>query len=420
MDNYSEQSAERLREIQAELERQYAGYQARNLKLDMSRGKPSGSQLDLTNGILDRLDGYMVEGGIDARNYGCLEGIHEARKLFSELLGIPRDRLMIGGNSSLNMMYDTIVRHWVFGTHGHTPWGRLPAVKFLCPCPGYDRHFAICEDLGIEMIPIPMTESGPDMDLVEKIAGSDEAVKGIWCVPLYSNPQGVCYSDETVDRLASMRTAAPDFRIYWDNAYMVHYVSEQVHLLNLYNTAKSYGNEDIVYAFGSTSKITFGGAGVAFMIASEKNLKSLNKLMSLQTIGPNKINQLAHVLFFKNKEGVMAQMAKHAELMKPKFEAVLSTLSTYLTGIARWIEPKGGYFVSVDLAKGTAKRTVELAKEMGVVFTAAGATYPYHKDPDDSNVRIAPSLPPVEDLKTAMKVFCVAAKLAYCEKYLAK
>ena len=224
MDNYCEMPVERLRELQKDLEHQYRGYCARNLKLDMSRGKPSGSQLDLTNGILDRLDGYMVEGGIDARNYGCLEGIHEARKLFSELLGIPRERLMIGGNSSLNMMYDTIVRHWVFGTHGHTPWGRLPKVKFLCPCPGYDRHFAICEDLGIEMIPVPMTENGPDMDLVERLAASDDAIKGIWCVPLYSNPQGVCYSDETVDRLASMRTAAPDFRIFWDNAYGVHHI----------------------------------------------------------------------------------------------------------------------------------------------------------------------------------------------------
>ena len=397
MDNYTEQSAERLREIQADLERQYAGYKARNLKLDMSRGKPSGSQLDLTNGILDRLDGYMVEGGIDARNYGCLEGIHEARKLFSELLGIPRDRLMIGGNSSLNMMYDTIVRHWVFGTHGHTPWGRLPAVKFLCPCPGYDRHFAICEDLGIEMLPVPMTPTGPDMDMVEKLAGSDDAVKGIWCVPLYSNPQGVCYSDETVDRLASMRTAAPDFRIFWDNAYGVHHIYEECHLKDIFASAEAAGNPERVYYFFSTSKITFPGAG------------------------PDKLNQLRTVRYLKSAEGVREHMRVLARELRPKFDLVLDTLERELggTGLAFWMRPKGGYFIALDTIPGCATAVIELAKEAGVKLTGPGSTFPLHHDPLDRNIRIAPSYPPLDELKTAIELFCVCVKLAGVRKLLA-
>lgn len=402
------------------LKKEYEKIKAMGLRLDMSRGKPSKAQLDLSNGLFDVLNSRSdVTGSFDYRNYGALDGIPEAKKLFAELAEVGENEISVLGNSSLNIMYDTLQRAMQFGVLGGESFNKQGKLKWLCPVPGYDRHFAITELFGFEMINIPTYADGPDMDLIEEYV-KDPSVKGIWCVPKYSNPEGIVYSDEVVRRFAKLQPAAKDFRIYWDNAYMVHYVSEEVTLLNLYNTAKEYGNEDIVYAFGSTSKITFAGAGVAFMIASENNLKSLNKLMGLQTIGPNKINQLAHVLFFKNKEGVMAQMAKHAELMKPKFEAVLSTLKIHLTGIARWIEPKGGYFVSVDLAKGTAKRTVELAKEMGVVFTAAGATYPYKKDPDDSNVRIAPSLPPVEDLKTAMIVFCVAAKLAYCEKYLAK
>ena len=421
MDNYTEQSPERLAEIQADLERQYAGYQARNLKLDMSRGKPSGSQLDLTNGILDRLDGYMVEGGIDARNYGCLEGIHEARKLFSELLGIPRDRLMIGGNSSLNMMYDTIVRHWVFGTHGYTPWGRLPAVKFLCPCPGYDRHFAICEDLGIEMIPVPMTPTGPDMDLVEKIAGSDEAVKGIWCVPLYSNPQGVCYSDETVDRLASMRTAAPDFRIFWDNAYGVHHIYEECRLKDIFASAEAAGNPERVYYFFSTSKITFPGAGVALLATGPGNFAELKHHMSIQTIGPDKLNQLRTVRYLKSAEGVREHMRVLARELRPKFDLVLDTLERELggTGLASWIRPKGGYFIALDTIPGCATTVIELAKNAGVKLTAAGSTFPLHHDPLDRNIRIAPSYPPLDELKTAIELFCVCVKLAGVRKLLA-
>ena len=421
MDNYTEQSAERLREIQADLERQYAGYQARNLKLDMSRGKPSGSQLDLTNGILDRLDGYMVEGGIDARNYGCLEGIHEARKLFSELLGIPRDRLMIGGNSSLNMMYDTIVRHWVFGTHGHTPWGRLPAVKFLCPCPGYDRHFAICEDLGIEMIPVPMTPEGPDMDMVEKLSGSDDAVKGIWCVPLYSNPQGVCYSDETVDRLASMHTAAPDFRIFWDNAYGVHHIYEECHLKDIFASAEAAGNPERVYYFFSTSKITFPGAGVALLATGPGNFAELKHHMSIQTIGPDKLNQLRTVRYLKSAEGVREHMRVLARELRPKFDLVLNTLERELgeTGLASWIRPKGGYFIALDTIPGCATAVIELAKEAGVKLTGPGSTFPLHHDPLDRNIRIAPSYPPLDELKTAIELFCVCVKLAGVRKLLA-
>jgi len=421
MDNYSEMPVERLKEIQADLERQYADFRSRNLKLDMSRGKPSGSQLDLTNGILDRLDGYMVEGGIDARNYGCLEGIHEARKLFSELLGIPRERLMIGGNSSLNMMYDTIVRHWVFGTHGHTPWGRLPVVKFLCPCPGYDRHFAICEDLGIEMIPVPMTESGPDMDLVEKIAGSDDAVKGIWCVPLYSNPQGVCYSDETVDRLASMRTAAPDFRIFWDNAYGVHHIYEERRLKDIFASAEAAGNPERVYYFFSTSKITFPGAGVALLATGPGNFAELKHHMSIQTIGPDKLNQLRTVRYLKSAEGVREHMRVLARELRPKFDLVLNTLDRELggTGLASWIRPKGGYFIALDTIPGCAKTVIGLAQDAGVKLTGPGAAFPLHHDPLDRNIRIAPSYPPLDELKTAIELFCVCVKLAGVRKLLA-
>ena len=421
MDNYCEMPVERLRELQKDLEHKYRGYCSRNLKLDMSRGKPSGSQLDLTNGILDRLDGYMVEGGIDARNYGCLEGIHEARKLFSDLLGIPRERLMIGGNSSLNMMYDTIVRHWVFGTHGHTPWGRLPKVKFLCPCPGYDRHFAICEDLGIEMIPVPMTESGPDMDLVERLAASDDAIKGIWCVPLYSNPQGVCYSDETVDRLAAMK-AAPDFRIFWDNAYGVHHIYEERRLKDIFASADAAGNPERVYYFFSTSKITFPGAGVALLATGPENFAELKHHMSIQTIGPDKLNQLRTVRYLKSAEGVREHMRVLARELRPKFDLVLGTLSRELggTGLASWMAPKGGYFISLDTIPGCAKAVIELARDSGVKLTGPGAAFPLHHDPQDRNIRIAPSYPPLDELKTAIELFCVCVKLAGVRRLLAE
>lgn len=399
----------------------YEEYKKKNLKLDMSRGKPSKAQLDLSNGLLDVLKSNSdFIGSQDYRNYGLLDGIPEAKKLFSDLCGVKENEIIVMGNSSLNIMYDTLQRAMQFGVLGGESLNKQGKIKWLCPVPGYDRHFAITELLGIEMINIPMTVNGPDMDMVEKLIENDAGVKGIWCVPKYSNPEGIVYSDETVKRFAALRPAAKDFRIYWDNAYMVHYISEDVPLLNILNLAKEYGNEDIVYMFGSTSKITFAGAGVSFIAASENNIASIKKLMGIQTIGYDKLNQLAHVRFFKNADGIRAHMDKHAAIMKPKFDAVLKILEEELSDIAKWNAPKGGYFISCNLPEGTAKRTVQLAKEAGVIFTGAGATYPYKKDPFDSNLRIAPSLPPIEELVVAMRVFCCCARLAYCEKVLGK
>ncbi|HKL73721.1 MAG TPA: aminotransferase [Clostridia bacterium] len=391
-----------------------------NLKLDMSRGKPSKAQLDLSNGLFDCINSTTNTIGCqDYRNYGLLDGIPEAKKLFSLLAEVGENEIMIMGNSSLNIMYDNLQRAMQFGVNGGIPFNKQGKIKWLCPVPGYDRHFGITELFGIEMINIPMNSDGPDMDIIDKLIAVDDTIKGIWCVPKYSNPQGLVYSDEIVKRFAQLKPKAKDFRIYWDNAYMVHAFKEDVPLLNLLNEAKKCNNADIVYMFGSTSKITFAGGGISYFIASVDNIESIKKLMTFQTIGSDKINQLAHVLYFKNVENIKLHMQKHAELMRPKFDTVLSYLKKELTEFAFWIEPKGGYFVSVDLAEGTAKRTVELAKEAGVIFTGAGATYPYKKDTKDSNLRIAPSLPPIEELITAMEVFCCSAKIAYCEKYLA-
>ena len=414
-------SREELLAMQAELEARYAEFAARNLKLDMSRGKPAGSQLNLTNAILDKLDGYKTEDGVDARNYGGLDGIPEARRLFADLLDLEYDNVMCGGNSSLNMMYDTIVRTWIFGTCGHTPWGKLDKVKFLCPAPGYDRHFAICQDLGIEMIAIPMTENGPDMDVVEKLVAEDDSIKGIWCVPLYSNPQGICYSDETVDRLAAMK-AAPDFRIMWDNAYGVHHLYGEKVLKDIFKACEAAGNPDRVFYFFSTSKITFPGAGVALMASSKNNMTEIRKHMGVQTIGPDKLNQLRTVRYLKNVEGVREHMRALANELRPKFDIVLNTLRQELgdTGFASWTEPKGGYFVALDTLEGCAKETVALAKAAGVVLTGAGATYPYGKDPKDTNIRIAPTFPTCSELSMAMELFCICVKLAGVRKLLAE
>ncbi len=416
--NYSK---EQLIALKEELEKQYAEYMSRQLKLDMSRGKPAGSQLDVTNGILDALESYITEDGLDARNYGVLDGIPEAKRLFSELLNIPTEKIIIGGNSSLNLMYDTMVRLCLFGTQGHTPWSKLPVVKFLCPSPGYDRHFAICEDLGIEMITIPMKEYGPDMELVEDLVANDETIKGIWCVPLYSNPQGICYSDEVVERLATMKTAAPDFRIFWDNAYGVHHIYAEEKLADIFELAEKVGNEDRVYYFFSTSKITFPGAGVALMASSLSNVAEIKKHMGIQTIGHDKINQLRTVHYFKNAEGVRVHMKKLAEELKPKFDIVLKTLERELagTGLATWTKPLGGYFVAIDTYEGCAKETVALAKAAGVVMTGAGATFPYKKDLHDRNIRIAPTYPTTDELQIAMDLFCVCVKLAGVNKLLA-
>lgn len=420
MENIRNYSKAQLLVLKEELEKQYAAYQAQHLKLDMSRGKPAGTQLDLTNGILLALTKYTTEDGVDARNYGGLDGIPEAKKLFSELLSIPVEKIIIGGNSSLNLMYDAIVRCMLFGTGGNTPWSKLDKVKFLCPSPGYDRHFGICEDLGIEMITIPMTKTGPDMDLVEKLVAEDDSIKGIWCVPLYSNPQGIIYSDETVERLGSMKTAAPDFRIMWDNAYGVHHIYSKNSIRDIFDVCEKAGNPDRVFYFFSTSKITFPGAGVALVAASPNNIAEIKKHMGMQTIGHDKLNQLRTVSYLKNPEGVREHMEKLAAELKPKFDVVLETLDRELagSGLAEWTKPLGGYFVALDTLPGCAKATVALAKDAGVTLTNAGATFPYRKDPADSNIRLAPTYPTYDELKIAIELFCVCVKLAGVNKLL--
>ena len=388
-----------------------------NLSLDISRGKPSSEQLALSDGLLTALKSSNdCIGSSDYRNYGFLDGIPEAKKLFSEFMGIDVDEIMILGNSSLNIMYDTLQKAMQFGIMGNEPLNKQGEIKWLCPVPGYDRHFSVTEEFGIKMINVPMTENGPDMDIVENYVNNDPSVKGIWCVPKYSNPQGIVYDDETVRRFAKLKPAAPDFRIYWDNAYMVHAFKQDLPILNLLKEAEKYGNADIVYMFGSTSKITYAGGGIAFMAASVNNLNDFRKHLSVQTIGYDKINQLMHVKFFNNVENIYKHMRKHADLLRPKFQVVMDTLQEELSDMATWYNPVGGYFVSCDLPEGTAKRTLELAKNAGVIFTPAGSTFPYKYDPADSNVRIAPSFPPVDELKLAMQVFCCCAKIAYYEK----
>ena len=420
--NYIDCSKEKLLEEKALLEKTYEGYVSQHLKLDMSRGKPAGTQLDLNNDILKSLDTYITKEGLDARNYGVLDGIPEAKKLFSDLLGIREEQIIIGGNSSLNLMYDTFVRLFLFGTRGNTPWCKLDKVKFLCPSPGYDRHFAICEALGIEMITVPMHEEGPDMDYVESLVKEDDSIKGIWCVPLYSNPQGVCYSDETVERLAKMETAAKDFRIFWDNAYGVHHIYEEKQLKDIFEVAKVFNHEDRVYYFFSTSKITFPGAGVALMAASDANIAEIKKHMGVQTIGHDKLNQLRTVHYFKDADGIRRHMKKLGDELRPKFDIVLTTLEKELagTGLLSWTKPNGGYFVAVDTLEGCAKETVALAKKAGVTLTGAGATFPYGNDPKDQNIRLAPSYPTLEELKVAIELFCVCVKLAGVNKLLAE
>ena len=416
----TEYSAEELKSLLDKLMAEYEKCKALNLKLDMSRGKPSPIQLNINNDLLGEIDSYITENGADTRNYGLLDGIPEMKRLFSELLDIEQDKIIIGGNSSLNLMYDNFMRLYVFGTQGNTPWGRLDNYKFLCPCPGYDRHFAVSEEFGAEMINVPMTENGPDMDVVEKLVAEDPTIKGIWCVPLHSNPLGVCYSDETVERLASMKTAAPDFRIFWDNAYGVHHIYEDVELADIFKAAEKYGNEDRIYYFFSTSKITFPGAGVSMVASSKANIAEIKKHMTIQTIGHDKINQIRHVQYFKTAENLKAHMKKHAASLRPKFDIVLNTLDRELkdTGLATWNPVKGGYFVAVDTYPGCAKATVAMAKEAGVVMTGAGATYPYKKDPEDKNIRIAPSYPSEEELQQAMNLFCLCVKITGIKKLL--
>ena len=367
-------------------------------------------------------DCYTSESGIDCRNYGNLEGIPEARKLMGDLLGVNAENVLVCGNASLNIMYDTVARAMLFGVMGSTPWCKLPKVKFLCPVPGYDRHFKITETFGIEMINIPMTADGPDMDMVEKLVASDSSIKGMWCVPKYSNPQGIVYSDETVKRLASMTTAAKDFRLYWDNAYAVHHIYGDVELLEILSECEKAGNPDRVFEFCSTSKVTFAGGGISAIATSTANIEWIKKSLNAQTISYDKLNQLRHVVYFKNADGIKAHMEKHAEFLRPKFDAVLEMFDKELgeTGVATWLKPMGGYFVSVDTMEGCAKAVVAKCKEAGVVLTGAGATFPYGKDPKDCNIRIAPSYPTPEELSEAAKLFTLCVKIVSIEKLLSE
>ncbi len=401
------------------LQEQFDAYKNQKLKLDMSRGKPCEEQLDLSLGMLDIVqsgDSMKALDGTDIRNYGGLDGIPEAKKFAAELFGVSTKEVLIGGNSSLNMMHDTIARAMLHGVYGSTiPWGKQPTVKFICPSPGYDRHFAICELFGIEMIAVDMTTNGPDMDTIEKLVAEDDSIKGIWCVPKYSNPDGITYSDEVVDRLASMRTAASDFRVFWDDAYTVHHLTANPdHLKNMLDACKAADHADRVFIYGSTSKISFPGSGIAMMAASENNLVVIRKQLSNQTIGPDKINQLRHVRFFKDMEVLKTHMEKHAAIINPKFELVLGILESELgsSGLATWNKPNGGYFISLNTLDGCAKEVVRLAAEAGVTLTSAGATYPHGNDPRDRNIRIAPTLPSLGELRTAIEILCLCVKLA--------
>lgn len=422
---YKEMNREELLQIKEELEKEYAGYQAKGLKLDMSRGKPCKEQLEITKGMMDVLNSesdFMSEDGIDCRNYGILDGITEAKRLFAAMSEVPMENMIIYGNSSLNIMYDAVSRAMTHGILGSTPWFKLDKVKFLCPVPGYDRHFAITEYFGIEMVNIPMTADGPDMDMVEELVSKDDSIKGIWCVPKYSNPQGITYSDETVRRFARLKPAAKDFRIFWDNAYNMHHLYEdkQDNLIEILEECKKAGNPDMVYKFASTSKISFPGSGIAMLSASVDNLNEIRHQLNVQLIGHDKLNQLRHVHYFKDLEGLKAKMKEHAAIIRPRFEIVLNTLNEELggLGIGSWIEPRGGYFVSFETMDGCAKAVVEKCRQAGVVMTKAGATFPYGKDPKDSNIRIAPTFPSVEELEVAAKLFTLCVKLVSVDKLL--
>lgn len=427
MKAYKEMTKEELEQEVVALKAQYKKYQEMDLHLNMARGKPCKEQLDLSMGMMDVLNSnedLTCEDGTDCRNYGVLTGIEEAKVLIGDMMENNPDNIIIFGNSSLNVMYDTIARAYTHGIMGNTPWCKLDKVKWLCPVPGYDRHFGITEHFGMEMIPIPMNENGPDMDLVEKYVSEDPTVKGIWCVPKYSNPTGISYSDEVVCKFARLKPAAADFRIFWDNAYGIHHLYEdadrQDYLVEILAECKKAGNPDMVYKFASTSKITFPGSGLAAMATSLNNLEDITKTMTHQTIGHDKVNQLRHVRFFGDIHGMTEHMKKHAEIIRPKFEAVEEILDTELSGlgIAKWTIPNGGYFISFDALDGCAKKIVEKAKKAGVLMTDAGATWPYHNDPKDTNIRVAPTYPPLEDLKTAATLFALCVKLVSAKKIL--
>lgn len=418
---YSEMTREELLNEKNSLEIKFKELKEKNLNLNMARGKPGKRQLDLVSGLLD----ILVEpsecelGGTDIRNYGELSGMPETKKYFAEILGVKETECFIGGNASLQLMYMAVSEAFTNGLlNSEKPWYKLDKIKWLCPVPGYDRHFKITEKLGFEMINIPMLETGPDMDLVEELV-KDESVKGMWNVPKFSNPQGIIYSDETIRRLAALKPAAKDFMLMWDNAYCIHeFDGDFVEFPDIIGLCKEYGNADMAYEFASTSKVTFPGAGISVMASSEANIKYLTKSFGVQVISFDKVNQIRHVKFLKDKANTLALMREHAKIMKPKFDTVIKYLDREIAplGIGSWVVPKGGYFVSYEAMENTAKRVLELAKEAGVEMTPAGATFPYRKDPQDSNIRIAPSLPPVEELEDAMDVFCVCARLAALEK----
>ena len=427
MSDYSQLSKEELSKLKTELEANYNEKKALNLQLDMSRGKPGTSQLDVSMGIMDTLSSkssLLASDGTDCRNYGGLDGIPEARQLMAEMMGTIPEHVIVFGNASLTIMYDAISRSYTHGVLGSAPWCKLDSIKFLCPVPGYDRHFAITERFGIEMINIPMTDDGPDMDMVEQLVSSDAAIKGIWCVPKSSNPQGICYSDETVRRFANLKPLAEDFRIYWDNAYAIHHLYEdnQPEILDIISECEKAGNPNMVYEFASTSKVSFSGAGIAALATSLENLEDVKKQLSIQTIGYDKLNQLRHARFFKNLDGLKEHMKKHANEMRPKFEIVLDILDKELsgTGIGTWKKPLGGYFISFDSLEGCAKKIVEKCKEAGVTLTNAGATFPYGNDPKDTNIRIAPSFPTPDEMAQATELFVLCVKLVSIEKLLAE
>ena len=424
---YDEMSREELQQELESLKKEYRKAQGHELHLDMSRGKPCLEQLDLSMGLMEVLDSssdLTCEDGTDCRNYGQLTGIEEARVLLGDMMENNPNDIIIYGNSSLNVMYDTVSRAYTHGIMGNPPWCKLDKVKFLCPVPGYDRHFAITEYFGIEMIPVPMTSTGPDMAIVEKLVSEDEAIKGIWCVPKYSNPSGISYSDETVRRFARLKPAAKDFRIFWDNAYGMHhlYDDRQDYLIEILAECKRAGNPDLVYKFASTSKITFPGSGIAALATSPNNMEDIKRQLRHQTIGHDKVNQLRHVRFFKDIHGMVEHMRKHADILRPKFEMVEDMLEQELgdKGIGTWTKPLGGYFIGFESLPGCAKEIVARCKKAGVTMTPAGATWPYGKDPQDTSIRIAPTFPSLEELRSAARLFCLCVKMVSAEKLLAE
>lgn len=420
---YSSMDKKELELIREKLVNEYEDCKAKNLDINMTRGKPCKEQLDLSEDMLKTIScnaDCFTDKGFDCRNYGLVDGLDDAKRLFSQIIDVPWEQIIVGGNSSLNLMYDAVARCMLYGAaQGKTPWVKQEKIKFLCPVPGYDRHFGICQSLGIEMVNVPLTDEGPDMDIVEELV-KDPCVKGMWCVPKYSNPTGITYSENTVKRLANLKPAADDFRIFWDNAYAVHdlYEDDKDRLVSIYDECVKADNEDIVYIFTSTSKISYPGSGVSCLGASKANTDYIKSIMQMQTIGHDKMNMLRHVKYFKNIDGIRAYMSKHAQILRPKFEICDKVLSENLTGVAEWNKPLGGYFISLDVLSGTAAKVVSLAKQAGVVLTDAGATFPYHNDPEDKNIRIAPSFPTVSELEEGMKVLCTCVKLAAVEKLI--